>query len=102
MLPPEIGCPRCGFLFTTSAVFCALPALTRCPVCGLGVDELRSSLEAPGPRAQLESDLHRLEGTPSQRPSASLEAHLGGATPGAVQKSLGRDPSDLPPTRQAA
>jgi rubredoxin len=102
MLPPEIGCPRCSFLFKTSAVFCALPALTRCPVCGLTVDELRSSLEAPGPRARLESDLHQLEGTPSQRLSASLEAHLGGAAPGALQKSLGRGPMDRPPRKRAA
>lgn len=102
MLPPEIGCPRCGFLFKTSAVFCALPALTRCPVCGLTVDELRCSLETTGPQARLESDLLRLEQAPSQRPSALLEAHLGGAKSGDLQKPLGRGPLDRPPRKRAA
>ncbi len=81
MLPPEIGCPRCAFLFKTASVFCALPALTRCPVCGLTVDELRSLVETPRPQARLESDLLRLEQVPLQRPSGSLEAHLGDAMP---------------------
>ena len=72
MLPPEIGCPRCGFQFKTSSVFCALPALTRCPTCGLSVAELRASLTAPGPRPQLEPELHRLERV-SHGAAASLE-----------------------------
>jgi rubredoxin len=102
MLPPDIGCPRCGFLFKTSSVFCALPALTRCPVCGLTIDELRFALEVPGPRPRLESDLQQLERRPSQRPSASLEAHLGGATSGDLQKPLERGTLDWRPGKHAA
>jgi hypothetical protein len=102
MLPPEIGCPRCGFVFKTSSVFCALPALTRCPVCGLTVDELRSCLEAHSARATLESDLHRLEQLSWQGWSPSLEARLGDAMAGEPDRSLRPGSPDWPPRKRAA
>jgi DNA-directed RNA polymerase subunit RPC12/RpoP len=68
----EIVCSRCGGPVAESGSLGSLPALTRCPTCGLTLDEVRTSQVALGPRPKLESDLARLDASSSRGRAKAL------------------------------
>ena len=68
----EIVCSRCGSPVEESPSFASLPALTRCPACGLALDEVRTPPMANRPRPQLESDLARLDEAQPRGRAAAL------------------------------